>query len=110
MQIWGLFRYLGSGYGSYLEKIALKTFQNQLLRELSPLQLQVTASVRERQLRATWALLLWPTWLAAAVREPMLLFVTERGFTEAKLIISPTAARIIDQFHSKGINTPFNGL
>ena len=38
-----------------------------------------SASVRERQLRATWALLLWTTWLAAAVRESTLLFVTERG-------------------------------
>ena len=28
--------------------------------------------------RATWALLLWPTWLAAAVRESTLLFVTEK--------------------------------
>ena len=95
--------------------LPLPPFQSPLCSTLlfliySPFQLQVTASVRERQLRATWALLLWPTWLAAAVREPMLLFVTERGFTEAKLIISPTAARIIDQFHSKGINTPFNGL
>ena len=39
----------------------------------------ITASVRERPLQATWALLLLPTWLAAAVREPTLLFVTERG-------------------------------
>ena len=47
---------------------------------LSPFQLQITASVRERPLRATWELLLWPTWFAAAVHEPMPLFVTERGF------------------------------
>ena len=39
-------------------------------------QLQMTASVRERPLKATWALLLC---LATAVREPMLLFVTERS-------------------------------
>ena len=44
---------------------------------LSSFQLQITASVRERPLRATLALLLWPTWLAAGVYEPTLLFVTE---------------------------------
>ena len=49
--------------------------------DLSPFHLQITASVRERQLQATWALLLWATWLAAAVREPTLLFVTERGLS-----------------------------
>ena len=43
----------------------------------SPFQLQKTASVRELPLQATWALLLWPTWLTAAVRELTLLFVTE---------------------------------
>ena len=31
--------------------------------------LQIPVSVRERSLRATWALQLWPTWLVAAVRE-----------------------------------------
>ena len=46
---------------------------------LSPFQLRITASVRELPLRATWALLLWPTWLTAAVRELPLLFLTERG-------------------------------
>ena len=45
----------------------------------SAFQLQITASVLERPLRATWALLLLPEWLAAAVRKPKLLFVTERG-------------------------------
>ena len=34
-------------------------------------------SVREPTLEATWEL---PTWLAVAIREPTLLFVTERGF------------------------------
>ena len=34
---------------------------------------------QRRPLRATWALLLWPTWLAAYVREPTPLFVAERG-------------------------------
>ena len=43
-------------------------------------QLQSTASVHERPLRVTWTMLLWHTLLAAAVREPKLLFVTERGF------------------------------
>ena len=32
-------------------------------------------------LRATWALLLLPTLLTADDREPMLLLVTEKGFT-----------------------------
>ena len=47
---------------------------------ISPFQLQITASVRDRPLRATWALLLWPTWVAAADCEPTLIFVIERGF------------------------------
>ena len=42
----------------------------------SPFQLQSTASVPERLLRATWVLLLWLMWLVAAVRESTL-FVTE---------------------------------
>ena len=36
--------------------------------------------------RVTWALLLWPTWLSAAVCESMLLFVIERGFKRNKHI------------------------
>ena len=46
----------------------------------SPFQLQITASVRERPLRATLVLLLTPTWLVAAVHRSMLWLVTEMGF------------------------------
>ena len=46
---------------------------------LSPFQLEITASVCERPLLTTWSLLLWPTWLATAVRKPTLLFVIGRG-------------------------------
>ena len=42
--------------------------------------LQITASVRERPLRAKWATKAAPTMFTAAVREPTLLFVTERDF------------------------------
>ena len=45
----------------------------------SPFQLQITASIRERPLRATWATIAVPTLPTAAVRGPTLLFVTERG-------------------------------
>ena len=41
-------------------------------------RLQRTSLVRELLLRATWALLMWSMWLAAALRELTLLF--ERGF------------------------------
>ena len=43
---------------------------------LSPFQLQITASIHERQLRVAWAR------IAAAVRKPTLLFVTDRGFLQ----------------------------
>ena len=46
---------------------------------ISSFQLQIIESVRDRPLQATWALLLWPTWVAAADREPTLLFVAERN-------------------------------
>ena len=46
----------------------------------SPFQLQITASVREQPLLATSVTKAAPTLPAAAVREPTLLFVTERGF------------------------------
>ena len=48
--------------------------------ELSPFQLQTTASVRERPLLVTWATIAAPALHAAAIREPTLLFVNERGF------------------------------
>ena len=51
-----------------------------MLVALSPFLLQLIASVREQPLRTMWALLLRSTWLAAAVREATLLFVTEKGF------------------------------
>ena len=44
-------------------------------KDFGPFQLQITASVCERPLRKTAA----PTWPAAAVREPTLLFVAEMG-------------------------------
>ena len=45
----------------------------------APFHLQITGSVCERRLLATWAMLLWPTWSAAAVCKPILFFfVTER--------------------------------
>ena len=47
---------------------------------LSPFQLQIPASIRERPLRATWATMAAPTLPATAIREPTLLFGTERGF------------------------------
>ena len=53
-----------------------------ILEHKNHFQLQITASVHERPLRTTLALLLWPTWLAAAILESTLLFVTERGFSE----------------------------
>ena len=43
----------------------------------NPFKLQITASVCKRPLRATWATIAAPTLPAVAVREPMLLFVTE---------------------------------
>ena len=49
----------------------------------SPFQIQITASVRDRPLRATWATITAQTLLAAAVREPKLLFVTERGSSKS---------------------------
>ena len=42
------------------------------LHYLSPLQLQIRASVRERPLRAMWARIASPTLPSAAVREPTL--------------------------------------
>ena len=44
---------------------------------LKSFQLQITASVRER---TPWAAVAAPTFPAASVCEPMLLFVTERDF------------------------------
>ena len=48
----------------------------------SPFQLQITASIRERPLRGTWATIAAPTMPAAVVQEPTLLFVTEKGFNK----------------------------
>ena len=42
-------------------------------------QLEITASVRERPLFATWDLLLLPTWLASSVRESTLLIQLKRA-------------------------------
>ena len=42
---------------------------------------RITASIRERSLRATWAAIAAITMPAAAIREPKLVFVTERGFS-----------------------------
>ena len=47
---------------------------------LNPFQLQITALVRKRPLRATWATTAAPTLPTAAGRKPTLFFVTERGF------------------------------
>ena len=52
-----------------------------ILRYLSHFQLQLITSFRERPLRATWATSAAPRLPTAAVREPALLFVTERGFS-----------------------------
>ena len=74
---WGSF-FIGEfwGYGPWFDLKCMKP----LLKPLNgPFQLQITASVRERPLLATWALFLWSTWLAAAVCEPTLLFLAERG-------------------------------
>ena len=43
--------------------------------------LSITASIRERPLRATWATIAAPTLPEPAVRKPKLLFVTEGGFS-----------------------------
>ena len=49
------------------------------LVDKSPFQLQITASVRERTLLATWATMTAPMLPAMAVREPTLFSVTEKG-------------------------------
>ena len=51
---------------------------------LSPFQLQITASIRERPLQATWRSTAAPTLSTVAVREPTQLVVTERGFSEKR--------------------------
>ena len=48
---------------------------------LSPFQLQITAAICERTLLATWTTTAAPTLPTAAVREPTLLFVSEKGFS-----------------------------
>ena len=50
-------------------------------RSFKPLSVTNNSVVCERPLRAAWVLLLWSTWLAADVRKPTLLFLTERGFS-----------------------------
>ena len=55
-----------------------------VLRVLRPFQLQ-TASIRERPLRATLAIITAPTLPAAAVRELTLLIVTERGLCSVSI-------------------------
>ena len=57
---------------------------------LSPFQLQIAASVRER------ALLLWLMWLAATVRESPLLFVTERGYNFTR-VLSPMGSSLMSR-------------
>ena len=51
---------------------------------LSPFQVQITASVHERTLWTTVVTIAVPTVSAAAVREPTLLFIIERGFISGK--------------------------
>ena len=46
---------------------------------VKPLSVAKKALVCDLPLRITWALLLWPKLLAAAVHEPTLLFVDERS-------------------------------
>ena len=48
-------------------------------------QLQITASVRKRPLRATWATTAAPTWPAEAFHEPTTFVVTETGFSHSPL-------------------------
>ena len=66
-----------------LDLTTITTFYPFWMSKLSPFQLRRVALRCERPLRTTWTLLLlWPTWLAAAVRDSTLCFVTERGFNE----------------------------
>ena len=44
-----------------------------------PFQQQISTSVGEGPMQATWALQLWLTWITAAVRKPRFLFVTGKG-------------------------------
>ena len=53
--------------------IPIYPYRMALITAISPVQLQITTPIRERQLQATWAT------KAAAVRKLTLLFVTERG-------------------------------
>ena len=77
------------------KKVNYSSLESTLIFMISPFRLQRTSMVRELLLRATWtwALLLWPTRLAAAVHEPTMLYVIERGFNvvfviyESKLTI-----------------------
>ena len=66
---------------SYLHRksinLALPVLNRDVFATKSPFQFQIPRSVLKRPLRATWALLLWPKWLAAAVCEPMRIVLTE---------------------------------
>ena len=52
--------------------------------ELRPVSVTTTASVCKPLVRATWALLFWPTWPAEAVCKPTTFVVTEMGFRHSK--------------------------
>ena len=52
--------------------------------ELRPVSVTTTASVCKPLLRATWALLFWPTWSSEAVCKPTTFVVTEMGFRHSK--------------------------
>ena len=56
-------------------------------RALKPLSATNNSGGLRTAARLTWVLLVWPTWLAAAVLESTLLFVTERGFYFVAIIV-----------------------
>ena len=63
----------------------------------SPFRLQISASIRKRPLRATWGTIAAATLPAAAVHEPTLLFVAERGFWSKgnqSLLICTTSSKL----------------
>ena len=75
----------------------------------SPFQLQITASIRERPLRATWATIAVPTLPTAAVRGPTLLFVTERAcvVVPQKDILKPGELSPLENKWIGSIHAPF---
>ena len=62
--------------------IPIYPYRMALITAISPVQLQITTPIRERQLQATWATKAAAfTWSAVAVRISTLLVLTETGLT-----------------------------